>query len=270
VTWESANVSFGALHLGDHNLLGGVRSFPGAAQHRSSNEVLLAEFSRADLPAVIRLLDNYFDSTYSIKSLFRDEQRTILAEILETTLDDATTYYEQLYETHAALMRFLADLQAPLPRALQAAAEFVLNRALRRELAASSLDLERIHALLGDAQCFHVTLDGPGLAFALQSSLVNLAARFAARPNELELLQELTGAIGLADSLPFEVDLWRVQNIYFRLGEEHVSPVRVAAARGDRQARRWMACIAVLGSLLRVRIPGGEPAEEWLADLERV
>jgi hypothetical protein len=230
---------------------------------------LLAEFSRADLPAVIRLLDTHFGSTYSIKSLFRDEQRTILAEILETTLDDATTYYGHLYEGHAALMHFLADLQAPLPRALQAAAEFVLNHELRRALAADTLDLERIHVLLGEAQRFKVALDGPGLTFVLQSGLVNMAARFAAGPTELELLQELTGAVGLADSLPFEVDLWQVQNTYFKLADEHVQVMRSAAARGDRQARRWMACIAVLGSLLRVRIPGGEPAEEWLADLER-
>jgi hypothetical protein len=217
---------------------------------------------------VIRLLYRYFGSTYSLKTLFRDEQRKILTQILEATLDDITSTYQQLYENQAPLMRFLVDLQVPLPSSLLAAAELVTNRELRDLLRAATLDLERIHALLEQARLFGVQLDRAGLAFVLRTTLAESAEHFLDAPLELARLQELTGGVGLADSLPFDVDLWRVQNAYFQLPEAIVRAARERAATGDRMARRWIACVAILGKLLHVRVVGGEPPEEWLTDLD--
>ena len=94
-------------------------------------------FSRADIPDVIRAFDRGFGTdTYSLKSLFRDEQRNTLSRILSDTLEEAESVYRQLYENHAPLMRFLSDLKTPLPKAFQTTAQYALNSHLRRALAA--------------------------------------------------------------------------------------------------------------------------------------
>ena len=70
---------------------GGVRK----ARDRSDGGVF-----RADIPDVIRAFDRSFGvDTYSLKSMFRDEQRNILSRILISTLDEAEAVYRQLMNT---------------------------------------------------------------------------------------------------------------------------------------------------------------------------
>ena len=62
ITRECTTVSFGVLHLGDHNVSGGVREFRG----QEAYEALVAEisgiFKSADLPEIIRAIDRHFGS----------------------------------------------------------------------------------------------------------------------------------------------------------------------------------------------------------------
>lgn len=252
LTTESADLCFGVLHLGDHNLSGGVRACHGEAEYRAMVSEVTAAFSRADLPAVLRLLDKHLELTYSLKSLLKDEQRRLLSIILDSTLAETAQVYKQLYENQAPLMRFLADLGAPLPQALQSTAEFVLNTELRKALGAQELDLARIHKLQHDAANFRVALDRPGLAFTLGHTLRRMTRQVAANPLEFKLFQALTAAVGLAVTLPFEVDLWAVQNVYFHLPSEALARAREASDRGEPEARDWVTCHQVLGELLRV------------------
>ena len=79
ITWEAMALSFGVLHFGDHNLNASVRRF--VEEHIYENIVgeLVDMFARADLTETLRILDRYFEgATYSLKSLFRDEQRRAL------------------------------------------------------------------------------------------------------------------------------------------------------------------------------------------------
>ena len=100
---------------------------------RSSSPKPWRLFRGPIFPEVIRAFDRGFGTdTYSLKSLFRDEQRNILSQILISTLDEAEAVYRQLYEHHAPLMRFLSDLKTPLPKAFRTTAEYALNSHLRR------------------------------------------------------------------------------------------------------------------------------------------
>ena len=102
-----------------------------------------AAFEHGDLPQVVRLLDRYFGGMpYSLRSLFRDEQRRILDRILASTLAEVEGEFRQIYAQHAPLMRFLKTLGTPLPKAFAAAAELVLNVDLRRAVSDSDADPE--------------------------------------------------------------------------------------------------------------------------------
>ena len=66
------------------------------------------ETTRADIPEVLRLMDKELGSTaYSLKSLFRDDRRAILEQILNTSLEEAEAAYRQIYEHHIPLGHFL-------------------------------------------------------------------------------------------------------------------------------------------------------------------
>jgi hypothetical protein len=203
-------LSFGVLHIGDHHINGGVQRFRGEEGYRVLVQELTEAFTKADFSEAIRLLDRHFgESTYSLKSLFRDEQRKVLHRILESSLAEAETVYRQLYEQQVPLMRLLTDLAMPFPKAFSMAADFFLNTNLRRALAQEELDLNRIMTLLDEAARGQITFDTADLGYALQQTLQQIMRRLAVHPTELTILKQLQAAAALAHTLPFEVDLWR-------------------------------------------------------------
>jgi hypothetical protein len=232
-----------------------VREFQGEEAYQSLVQEIGEAFSRADLPGVIRLLDrNFGKNIFSLRSLFRDDQRRILIRILESNLADAEAVYRQLYERNAPLMRFLVDLGNPLPKSFQAAAEFSLNRSLRNALMAEEPPLERVHSLLEEARGLKIALDEVGLGYALKETLERMAARFRAEPGDLSLLERLERLTDLACNLPFWVDLWKMQNIYFRVGQEVYPQFRSGAEKGEDPAKTWVVHFTSLGDKLYCRV----------------
>src|SRR5690606_7186566 len=108
ITLDALPFTFAVLHFGDHNVNGGVRRFDSQARYEALAEEVFEAFSRVDFAEVIRVLDRHFQpATYSLKSLFRDQQRIILDRVLEGPLREAEAVFTRLYEAHSPLMRFL-------------------------------------------------------------------------------------------------------------------------------------------------------------------
>jgi alpha-amylase/alpha-mannosidase (GH57 family) len=255
ITRESEVLSFGVLHMGDHNINGGVRKFQGADAYRELTQEAVEPFMRADFAAVIRIMNRRFgESNYSISWLFRDEQRKVLNVILESTLREAEALYRQIYEHRAPMMRFLTNLHIPLPKAFHAAAEFVLNSYLREALEKDDVDVERIRALLETAWLEGVTVDAATLEFAYRRTLERLAERLASDPAENQLKQ-LDTAASVIQILPFSVDLWKIQNRYYRLLETVYPKMRRQMDLGDQTAQAWLSLFEALGRKLAIRVP---------------
>jgi len=255
ITRNSAVISFGVLHFGDHNLSGGVREFQGEENYEAMVGEISEAFSRADFPETLRSLDQHFGiTTYSLRSLFRDEQRQILDQIIELSLEEIRSTYGRLYTDNVPLMRFHMELGVPLPRPFLATAEIVLNRYLLEAFRAPELDLQLIRSLLEEARLLQVELEGAGLEFALRKAIERLAERFRQNPIDLECLQQLEAAMTLETELPFAVLLWKVQNIYYEmLNSVYPQQVRQSEA-GPGEVRDWVEHFTALGAKLSVRI----------------
>jgi alpha-amylase/alpha-mannosidase (GH57 family) len=261
VTREAQDLSFGVLHFGDHNLTGGVRVFQGAEAYGELVRQTTDAFYRADVPEVIRLLDRGFGTNiYSLKSLFKDEQRKLLDIILDSTIVEAESAYRNVYEHHAPLMRFLHGLRLPIPRIFQHAAGVALNSLLRQAFEARPLDLERIRTLLEEAKVAGADLDHTTLEFALRKRIERLADRFYAEPQDLSGLQRLDEVLALQDDLPFSLVLWSIQNKCYEvlLG---AYPEMVSRARTeDPEALQWVESFRSAGAKLRLLVKAPELA----------
>jgi len=254
ITRESSALGFGVIHMGDHNVNGGVQKYLSAESYQALIHEAAEPLTRADFAEVIRLMDRRFgESHYSVRSLFRDEQRKTLDLILSATLEEAETLYRQIYEHRAPMMRFLTALHIPLPKAFQSAAEIVLNGYLRRALEQEEIDTERINGLLETAKVEGISLDNATLEFAFRKNIERMAERFAAEPTEAHL-RLLDTAAGLLRSLPFTVDLWKVQNVYYGMLKNVYPKMRENKERGDESAQALIRGFEALGQKLAVKV----------------
>ena len=293
VTEETEDISFAVLHLGDQNLSAAVKPYSPAdapAFAAFADDVRTA-IRRANLPDVIRFIDRFFEppiqvqghsgtvaagpytdyageithpsTSYSLASLFADEQHRILRFILDQTLSEMEDSLRNIYEDHASLLHYLTESGMSPPPALALAASFALNASLRRAIEADNFDQAAVLSLLGRAEADQVKLDTVLLGFTagqrMKRALVKLevanvvpTAPSAVVPSHLATTQALAVAIAIAQTfaaMPFEVNLWQAQNIWHDLLRQHE-----AAARLPESTTEWKEGFRKLGLALNIAV----------------
>jgi alpha-amylase/alpha-mannosidase (GH57 family) len=255
ITKESEVFSFGALHLGGHNLSCGVREFESALAFKKTVESISTPFISADFPKAVKRLEELFSgTTFSLKSLFRDEEIRILGLILDSILLDADNIYRQLYEDYAPLLRFFKESALPPPKKLIMAAEFVLDASLHEALSKEEIDPEYIQSLLEAAREGGIDLDTITHEYTLRKNLERMAVAFYEYPAQISQLKRLGTAIGTIESLPFQVNLWTVQNTCYEILKSTYPKMRSKAEQGDEAASDWIRCFDALGKKLSLAV----------------
>ena len=129
ITWESDQITFGVLHLADHSVHWRSAAISrGEDDYRVFDQEVEKAVESGDLAELVRLVEKNFGSgTYTLRLLFRDEQRKILGIILEEATNEARVLYRNFHDEHAHLIRFVTDLGVPLPRRFRLAVDFTLN-----------------------------------------------------------------------------------------------------------------------------------------------
>jgi alpha-amylase/alpha-mannosidase (GH57 family) len=256
ITRKSALVSFGVLHLGDHNVSGGIRDFRGEEAYASLVQEIGDVFRSADLPETIRTVDKHFGlGTYSLKLLFRDELREILDIVLDQTLSETEANHTGIYNQHASMMRFLSGMGIPLPDPLHASAKVALNAGLRRAVSAETLEAAVIRGLLEEGKTIGIPLESAGLGFAVQKRIEAIANDFREKPDDLDLLRRFAGAVEVGHELPFGVLFWGAQNIFYELLQTAYPGFLAKSREGDEQAALWIGLFRAIGGKLSILVP---------------
>ena len=258
ITRARDDLSYAVLHLGQHNVVGGVRKFQDSASFEALVDNVSGPFLRTDFANVIRVLGQEFQaSTYSLRSLFGDAQRRIVDRILQASIGEAEFVFARVYEERAPLLRFLVDMNIPRPLPFMVAAEYVLNMKLRRILEQPEPHLQAVRATLEEAAATGVPLETAGAAYVAQHALGRQMDRLVETPRDVRRMQWVIEMTLLLESSPLTITLWTLQNRYFDL-HRHVAPqIRAEADAGSSEAAQWVAAFATLGEALKMA--GAEP-----------
>ncbi len=252
ITRESEKLAYGVLHFGDHNLTGGVRPGGTAEEYQAMEEAVFEAFDRADLPATLRQLDSQFPSQpYSLATLFRDDQRRIVSQIVADTVEEVADQTRSLYEDKVPLMRFLASIGVPIPDELRSTARVVLSHELTQLLADPDLDVETAQRLFEDVASFEVPVDREGLAFSLGHTIETAMDRWQAEPDSYGELDRVARLVELTRNVGLDVDLGDTQNRFYRAKESQFATM---AKRTSGPARKWAARFRQLGAGLEVKV----------------
>ncbi|HXF09543.1 MAG TPA: DUF3536 domain-containing protein, partial [Desulfuromonadaceae bacterium] len=248
VTRASDELTYMVVHMGDHNLNCGVRPNGDEKSYKDLVNEARTVFERADFPELIRILDRNFGTTrYSLKNLFRDEQRKVLNQILSATRDEIHNAYRVLTDRFAPLSRFLNDIYAPPLNALAPATEFVLNSELRKQFDNGHVDAERVKSLLAEGRAVNIHFDTGELGYTTKKHFDRLSETLARTPEDINVLRRLCDSAGLIPLLPYEVNLWIPQNTYYQLAAGLLPEMQ---RRNDDASRTWIENFEVLGHRL--------------------
>jgi alpha-amylase/alpha-mannosidase (GH57 family) len=249
ITEESEVMSYAILYLGEHNLTGGVRKFESAEEYANVLREIKDSYDNADFPETIRRIDrNFGTSSYSLKSLFRDEQRRILNEILGSTREDLENRFRLITERYGPLMKFLEGAGAPLPTALRAATELVMHADIRKVVTTDPLDLERLGQLMQEALSRESRVLDDRIHYVAKNRMEQMILEIDKNPEELDVIRRLRELAELVRPMP--LNLWKVQNAYWRMLQERLPGYRDRNAQGDARAAEWIDAFLALGESL--------------------
>jgi hypothetical protein len=220
VTGKDESFSFAVLHFGDQNITAAVQAYePADATAFEAFSAEAADYVQsADFPEVIRLMDRFYGHMdYSLTSLFTDEQRRIVQLILNSTLSDIDDSLTTIYEDHANLLHFLAQAGLPKPPALTLAAGFAVNAGLRRALEAEPVDQPQVRSYLSLAQADQVALETSTLSYLADQRMKRIMVELQMSSGSLERLDRALSMARMLAELPFELNLWQAQNIWYEI-----------------------------------------------------
>ncbi|RKY36140.1 MAG: glycoside hydrolase [Candidatus Omnitrophota bacterium] len=254
ITQTEDLVSFAAVHMGDHNLLGGVRHYDNAELFEEMERQIKTAFQKGDVSEIIRLIDYHFgNSNYSLWHLFKDEQRKVLQQILKTPLEGIKNTFRQINEQHYQTMQAVKEMGIPLPKVFSVTLEFILNADMRNVLEKEKADISKLSVYVKEVRRWSFELDKPALAFAATRRLTSFMELLKQKPLDTEAIKLINNMFRILRPLSLHLSIWKSQNIYFSIGKKWYSSMCEKANAKDYQAMRWVKNFRILGRYLRVR-----------------
>jgi len=256
ITFERHAADLVVFYLGDHNLFATVRGRMDDNEFHAVRQDLNKAFRRSDSNEVMRLMNVVFGGkNYSLTHLFKDPQRQILHELLESTWEEIESSFRHIYEHNYAIMQMIRNMNMPLPKALSAPAEFILNEDLCAEIQAAAIDVNRLRNLADEAERLSLSLDKERLSFEGSHRINDLMDQLAERSEDVDLLCSIEESLEILRTLTSTLDLQNAQNVFFNIAKRKWPAMKRRAAANDEEAAKWVEHFGNLAHHLGLAIP---------------
>jgi hypothetical protein len=255
IVLEEYTIDFAVLYRGDPYIAA-------AAKGRMSDDLLgavqrdlKAAFLKGDANEVMRLMNVVFGgNNYSLWHLFKDEQRRILYLLLQTTWLEIEASFRHIYEHNYAIMQAMRGMNMPLPKALAAPAEFIINEDLCKLIRDEQTNLDSLQVLADEASRFSLQLDKATIQYEAGRKIDRLMSALDESPTSIDLLEHIEATIKILLTIVTELDLHKPQNIFFEISKKTLPQMRQKAQAGDKPAQKWLEHFSDLAQYLGVII----------------
>lgn len=255
ITWEEKPVSFAALHLGDHNISAGAQECMEAAAFSAMQRESIEAFEKGNIIEAMDAIERNFSGTnFSLLHLFTDEQRRVLGAILKDALQNAEIHLHQIYDANFPVMAFMQSLRNLIPQPLPLVAQHVINTEIKELFENARMNRARLADLVRQSDRWILTLDKEMIRYVASRWVTTQMQKLENDTENIGLIETIAGVLEEMRTLSIFLDLWKAQNIYFRLGKDSFEEKKRQPAEGDEKARQWVDAFIRLGDCLQVRI----------------
>lgn len=219
-TKETNDMIFGLLHIGSDDFHCVIRGFGGSVEYQRIKEDLFNKLNNTPLTEVIRGIDEHFGKEYwTLKSLFIDEKKKILKELISDKLEEFSTLYYKIYNDSQSTIAQLLDLGLPVPDELKIAAQYTLswnfNQCVDKIIDISDLDeFDEAIDISNEAESLKIKINKTH-SEAKFKNILNLKMAEFINSMDVNKCIELVNIINVAEQLKLELDIKEVQNMYF-------------------------------------------------------
>jgi alpha-amylase/alpha-mannosidase (GH57 family) len=241
LTGESLQAIYAALASDGHDFRCSVKGYVDIEEYAQLRDQLFQLFAHDSLTEVIRALDAAFGEDYfTLSHLFPDEQRRLGQLLLAKTLERFGRQCDELFKTNQHLLHFIRMKHLPLPAPLRLAAESSLNAEIShtaRQLQNGHItpsDVERvIRGYQEEAKRLECTLNLDPLCRVFETMIERHVGLLPQDPGHAQIPRQ---ALEVAQALKLELNLWHVQNLFWRYltGETHPADLPVMLDLGTR------------------------------------
>jgi len=255
IVLEEYTVDLAVLHRGDPYLIAAATGRMSDGLFSAIQQNMKNAFRKGDTAEVVRLMNVAFGgNSYSLWHLFKDEQRHILYELLETTWLEIEASFRHIYEHNYAIMQAMRGMNIPLPKALATTAEFILNEDLCKLIRDEHTNLERLQVLADEATRLSLQLDTATIQFEASRKVNRLMTQMEDSPVNVDLLETIETTVRILLTIVTELDLQTAQNVFFDISKKTYPQVSKRAQAGDDAAQKWVEHFRKLARYLGVAV----------------
>ena len=119
---------------------------------------------------------------------------------------------------------------------------------------AEEINTDHVLDLVEAAKFWRVNLDTEGLEFSFRMAIEKLALATSKNAGDTQSLNKFSAAVKLASNLPFKVNFYRTQNIYYDLLKNQYPELRTSATKKNKDAVLWVQEFRELGKKLSIKV----------------
>lgn len=252
VTLEEDAFGGAAIWLGDHNVSCGVAKDMLPEAYKTMKEDVLGSFEKGQINEVIQRIPKHFgEYSYSLKDLFKDDQRCILDFVVKGRIKEAQELYRIIYYDNTALLRFMKDIRMPAPKPFRVAAEITLNKQIVQLLCTEDLDFEALKKAIDDSKYLAIGGDSQFLALKSSERVTQEFAELQQDPENTQIIERIIKLINTVTALPIELKLWHAQNIAFKIVKTHYENIK---DKEGETVKNWVKMFRQLCELIGIKL----------------
>jgi len=238
-TLEQKDISFAIMHLGEHNIFGGVREFTGNQAFEQMHQEIREVFEKYNVHEVVALMDKHFGMhNYSFWHLFKEAQQRIMDYLMKNTLKTVDSTFRQVFDLNYPLLQALNDLNIHIPKPLKISSEYVLNNMLYKELKKHKSDHDKLRELIDEVEQLSVEPDYITLNFTASNKINNLMDELYEDYQNEALMLDVIDFIDITHKLNLRLDFWQAQNKAFWIRKAFY-PEYQKKSKQQEDAQNW-------------------------------
>jgi len=255
ITFSEKEFFFAVLYLGQNHIIGNYANYIDDIHFENMRLEITNAFNQSRVADVIGVMQTYFGAEkFSLNSLLKDEQRKILAQIIQKDINQAEDSYKKIYNRNYNSMTVLKNAALPIPSILLLNLETVLNNEIRNFFRNHVIYPARLEKLGNEALNWQITLDKESIAYVAEIKLFTLVQDLQTKYADTKFVKMIIRLLAAIHKMEIELVLSKIQNEYFKLARKLFYNTDQSYVLPVEQDAEWILPFKELGKSLKVKV----------------